>query len=131
MIYLLREVHVQGFSVKLVNSTKKSDYRVEKWHVSKEFLSVTDFENELKAKFTIKGKVTFGYIEPGHGLKGRQHWINDDHDIVDMYRLYKGNKEVIIWCHLSVEPALAKTKRKNVEPTSPQPKRTKCSEKFR
>lgn len=128
---LLSQANSRQFSVKLVNPSKKSDYRVEKWHVSKEFASVNDFESELKSKFTmLKGKLTFGYIEPGHGLKGRQHWIVNDSDIIDMYKMYKGKNEVIIWCHLPASSATEKTaKRKNTEASPHTSKRMKCSDK--
>lgn len=26
-----------------------------------------------------------GYIEPGHGLKGRQVWLVEDADVIEMY----------------------------------------------
>lgn len=29
----------------------------------------------------------FGYIEPWHGLKGRQRWLFGDDDLQEMYRL--------------------------------------------
>ena len=47
-----------------------------------------------------------------------------------MYKIYKGKKEVIIWCHLPVSPTTEKIiKRKNAEASLPTSKRMKCSDK--
>jgi hypothetical protein len=116
-----------------VNPRKKSDYHVEKWRVSEQFTSVEQFETKLKERFDkLKGNLSFGYIEPGHGLKGRQQWIMDDHDILDMYKVYMGKKEIIIWCHVFVEQAEKKRgKRQNNEAAActSTSKRAKCAEK--
>ena len=36
--------------------------------------------------------LVMGYIEPGHGAKGRQRWLHDDSDLTDLYQLYKGKR---------------------------------------
>ena len=38
-----------------------------------------------------------GYIEPGHGLRGKQRWISSDEDLRDMYRMHS-TKEILLWC---------------------------------
>ena len=58
----------------------------------------------MKQKFeelSTCNDVVFGYIEPGHGLKGCQHWITTTDDLKDMYKAYERRKEIIIWCHPS------------------------------
>lgn len=40
----------------------------------------------------------FGFIEPGHGAKGKQRWLASDDDIKDMYSLHEGKKEILLWC---------------------------------
>ena len=44
------------------------------------FSTVADMKESLKSalKFPFDN---FGYIEPGHGLKGRQQWIVQDEDV--------------------------------------------------
>ena len=37
-----------------------------------------------------------GYIEPGHGAKGRKIWLNTDADVDDMYKIYEGRKEIML-----------------------------------
>ena len=41
----------------------------------------------------------FGYIEPGHGVKGKQRWLMSDEDVVDMYTIHDGKKEILLWCY--------------------------------
>ena len=41
-----------------------------------------------------------GFIEPGHGAKGKQQWIVDDDDFCDMYKTYKGKKDITLWVYL-------------------------------
>ena len=44
--------------------------------------------------------VDIGYIEPGHGMKGRQVWLLESDDLISMYTLFKNKKEIILWCHI-------------------------------
>ena len=39
---------------------------------------------------------SLGYVEPGHGAKGKQRWLITDADIADMY---KGKKEILLRCY--------------------------------
>ena len=39
----------------------------------------------------------FGYIEPGHGVKGRQKRLMSNDDIADMYAFHDGKKEILLW----------------------------------
>ena len=41
-----------------------------------------------------------GFIEPGHGAKGKQHWIVDDDVLCDMYKTYRGKKDIVLWVYL-------------------------------
>ena len=41
-----------------------------------------------------------GYIEPGHGLRGKQRWLTSDNDIDEMYQLCNLKKEIIFWTFL-------------------------------
>ena len=39
-----------------------------------------------------------GYIEAGHGLRGKQRWLVVDSDLEEMYTFHKGKKEILLWC---------------------------------
>ena len=41
----------------------------------------------------------FGYIEPGHGVKGKQRWLMNNEDVADMYTVHEGKKEILLWCY--------------------------------
>lgn len=40
-----------------------------------------------------------GYIEPGHGARGRQLWLSSSEDLKDMYSLYDNKGEILFWCY--------------------------------
>ena len=42
-----------------------------------------------------------GYIQPGHGCRGRQRWIITEEDVQEMYRDYYGKGEILLWCYMS------------------------------
>lgn len=37
------------------------------------------------------------YFEPGHGLKGRQKWLLDDDDVLEMYVMHKKKHKVMLY----------------------------------
>ncbi len=47
-------------------------------------------------------EVDIGYIEPGHGLKGRKQWINIDDDVHVMYSKYAGKTAIMLWAYSCV-----------------------------
>ena len=44
----------------------------------------------VKKHIKDSDEIRFGYIFPGHGFKGKQHVLQDDHDINGMYDAYNG-----------------------------------------
>ena len=89
---------VKLYSVKLMKSSRKSEYSVQKLKSSGIFGTIEDLIQEIKASLNVT-PVNVGYIEPGHGLKGKQRWLINDDDLDDMYCIYERKKEVILWCH--------------------------------
>ena len=53
------------------------------------------------------GKISlesFGYIEPGHGAKGKQRWLTSIDDLKNMYHVHKGKTKILLWSsHLEVQ----------------------------
>lgn len=39
-----------------------------------------------------------GYIEPGHGMKGKQVWLVEDSDVAEMYSRFKTKQDITLWC---------------------------------
>jgi len=67
-----------SYSVKLVNPDRKSEYRVEKWRTNVKFKTPESLTEKLKETFTELSpcsEIKVGYMEPGHGYKGKQRWI--------------------------------------------------------
>ena len=48
----------------------------------------------------------FGYIEPGHGLRGKKEWLSMDDDVTEMLQIHKDKKEVMLWCYSHKEKSL-------------------------
>ena len=46
--------------------------------------------------------VDVGYIESGHGLKGRKVWLYTDIDLKGMYDKFTGKKSTQLWCYTHV-----------------------------
>ena len=66
---------------------------------NKAFTSVDDMIGELSK--VLPSKFTqLGFIEPGHGLRGKTQWLHDDDDLRSMYAMYAGkrSREIILWC---------------------------------
>ena len=55
-----------------------------------------------------------GYIESGHGAKGRRIWLCDDGDIEKMYSEHNKKKKIMLWCYTGP----SSKKRETVPPKS-------------
>ena len=94
-----------ALALKIVSSKKKSEYVIQNLRLTTRFSSLTSLKGQVMSK--CDGKVSFdegfGYIEPGHGVKGRQRWLLSDEDVADMYTLHDGKKEILLWCYSAQE----------------------------
>ena len=80
----------------MVIPKKKQDYVVHKVHgVSGTFKTLKELANNV---FKDISPTAYGYIEPGHGTKGKKRWITCEADLKEMYVAYGGKKEVLLWC---------------------------------
>ena len=63
--------------------------------------------------------IEVGYIVPGQGARGKQLWISDDIDLEDMYRDYRGKKEITLWfCSKKPHEGTGKGKKSTHSPIS-------------
>ena len=89
------------YTCKLVNPDKRSEYYIKKAHAGTyaKFMTMNEMESFLKENFSElhsgdeQGKLTFGYIIPGHGLKRKQEWITEDGDLENMYEVFLKKKK--------------------------------------
>ena len=73
-----------NYTLKVINCAKKSQYHMKPLELSCRCLSLSDFRKNVEDEIgTIEG--TIGYIEPGHGQKGKQRELSDDDDLKEMY----------------------------------------------
>lgn len=87
------------YSVKIISCKKKSDYVIQKLRSSTIFESKEELKRELSEVQDIPSVIEqLGYIEPGHGAKGRQRWLSSPEDFRDMYTLHRNKAEILFWC---------------------------------
>ena len=87
-------------TVKLINKARKKEYKIEKLG-SIPFSSLESIKTALKDR---GGNVSdgIGYIEPGHGLNGKQKWLLDDDDVSEMYAVHKKSRELMLYAYVNV-----------------------------
>ena len=72
---------------------KKNDFTIEKVHgVTRKFSSL----DELTSNVLKYLPATYGYIEPGHGSKGKRCWLTSENNLTEMYNIYYGRKVVVL-----------------------------------
>ena len=92
---------IYKYSVKLINANRRSQYVVRKLNSTEQFSSILSLKEQLTNQFQ-EAIIDFGYIEPGHGLKGKQVWLVEDADVDEMYTHFK-KREITLWCHIQTE----------------------------
>ena len=114
------------YTVKLINQAKKSEYSVEKLAATTCFSSLDGLKQQLhQLNPHIRDK--FGYITPGHGLKGKLNSITAEQDLLEMYSVYKNKHNILLWCYVGAEDP--KRKRPATTTSSkhaPTAKRSSC-----
>lgn len=95
-----RDCPCHEYLIKLVNPRKKSDYEIVRLKSKRKYESVDKLKEQILEEFTEKvmGPLKLGYIEPGHGLRGKQQWLSLNDDLMRMYELYQSKKEITLWC---------------------------------
>lgn len=108
-----------------MQSSRKSDYSVQKLKASAIFTSLQSLIDEIKLSLNVTPH-SVGYIEPGHGLKGKQRWLTNDQDLTAMYAVYEKKLEVLLWCQCVYENMKGKqpAKKRSREDDSAEPTST-------
>ena len=103
------------YSVKIINPNNRSGFEIRKWDINCEFDDLDDMRTQINLEFDEfidNGMFQFGYIEPGHGAKGRQVLITNSEHISDMYQTYEGRKQIVLW--LKSKPSKSSTEKYEV-----------------
>ncbi len=105
------------YSVKVIKTQKRSDFYVQQLKSYCIFRKLEALKTEIKSCLDITPHQV-GFIEPGHGLKGKNRWLVKDEDLIDMYSLYGKRKEVTLWCSCVAKKAPARKHGHGEEPPS-------------
>ena len=94
-----------SFRIMIVNPNKKKEFVMAKAQKScANVLGFDEIKKVILASFPpdipqpCADKLEFGYIEPGHGLRGKKEWILDDDDMEELLKSKK-KKEFTLWCY--------------------------------
>ena len=95
------------YTLKTVNPSRMSDYKAIRIHeCPQRFFQSLDELREFIAKNIPStsnieniAAVEMGYIEPGHGTKGKKVWLCNDPDLKAMYDAHKRKRIINLWCY--------------------------------
>ena len=89
-----------NYAVKVISPLTADSGVVKKWDKESKFSDVSIMKNQLStdfAEFIKDAQFSFGYIQPGHGAKGRQQPLEVNEDLSTMYSVHSGKKQIILW----------------------------------
>ena len=104
----MRQKKLYKYKLKVTNRQKKSQFNIKSLGNKEQFFTIDDLKvyvNEAVENFD--GAI--GYIEPGHGTKGKMVYLSDDEDLYEMYVVHKRKPDVLLWCYGSVKESSALT----------------------
>lgn len=113
------------YSVKVTKTVKKSDYIIQTLKSSAIFTTLESLIEEIKSSLDVAPH-HIGYIEPGHGMKGKNRWLTNDKDLLEMYSKYGKRKEYNLWCQCVIaDSSTSRRKRSWVSEPDDKPSTTK------
>ena len=84
------------YEVKLIR--KKGGVELRTWNNTIMYTDLAGMKDQLKECFgDMSPDFALGYIEPGHGTKGRQIPLKDDNDLATMYTAHRLKKKIVLW----------------------------------
>lgn len=114
------------YSIKMVNPSRMSDFRNVDLGTGILYQSINSLKKFIMANLpSIPGfvkpdidEVEMGYVEPGHGLKGKKVWLFTDGDISKMYARYQRKRNIRLWCYTHATKKDSKKKSNKTAATS-------------
>ena len=91
-----------SYSVKVINRARKSDWTVQKLRVNQQFESLEGLKRQVSdsLKEAVEDPICIiGYIEAGHGTRGKQRWLTTDEDLMGMYGHYSSRGQILLWTY--------------------------------
>ena len=99
---------VFGYVLKMINLSRMSEYKnveIQRRGYCKSFSELKEFiSSNLPSTIEAPNlqEVEMGFIEPGHGSKGRKVWLFDDNDVQKIYEVHLHKKQILLWCYTHV-----------------------------
>ena len=90
---------------------------MKKLPLKKRFVSLAELKQKVEDEVGLFEKDEIGYMEPGHGKKGKKRELEDDQDLQEMYAHFKTGCDVLLWCYGNVgqpAPVSASKSRKRI-----------------
>ena len=98
------------YSIKIINPDRMSEFknvRVSKWKQCETLEDLRLFLTEKVPSVSSEppdfSSVDLGYLEPGHGMKGKKQWFNNDDDVNEMYAKHAGRRNIQLWAYSRVK----------------------------
>ncbi len=112
------------YALKMINPSRLSDFKTVNVRGMKHCSSLQELQDFIGGSLPSSisppdfDVVEMGYIEAGHGSKGRKVWLFDDEDLSQMYKCHKKKKRILLWCYTEE----AKKKKTQKQPCSDKDK---------
>ena len=97
--------HAFQYALKMINPLRLSEYKTVNIQGAKHCNSLQELQDFIGVNLPTSisrpdfSVVEMGYIEAGHGAKGRKVWLFDDDDIKQMYKWNQKKKKILLWCY--------------------------------
>jgi len=96
-----------NYSIKIVNPLRRKEFQNIDLGRGKVYQSIKSMQlfisealpNTLDVFKPDLESVEMGYVEPGHGMKGKKVWLYTDGDVKKMYEHYSGKPSICLWCY--------------------------------
>ena len=97
--------------MKIISPRRKSEAKARKWGVDVVFTDVAEMKHRLLQETDVNDildgeELTFGYLKPDHGTKGRQFPLLNSSDLSSMYSIHHGRKQINLWIKISKKKAM-------------------------
>lgn len=90
-----------SYSVKVINPLGKGGNMIHALQSRPVFTEVSKLKESIlsSCKHYIEEdkELQFGYIQPGHGKKGKQFELTSDKDLKEMYERHKKKRDILLW----------------------------------
>lgn len=98
--------HAFEYSLKMVNPSCMRDFKTVDIRGQKLCSSLDELKEFIMSRLPSGigdvpdlEAVDMGFVEPGHGGKGRKVWLFNDDDLHNMYKTHQKKKRILLWCY--------------------------------